>query len=309
MKGNGSHDPQTEPGDFDALEELGPDAPSRSPEESEDEFDFLGEEDWSGEEAPAASSCSCQRGAAAKSSESFHGGFDSFEGASDLTAESCESCEEDEFLPLGFGQIGGTLNSLGRLASTVFGLGEEELEEDEDEDEDEFLAEEALWEEEDDVPGAATDLTESLAARAAQTSDPREALALAGGITINIFTSAPAPVQGHLPDVTRHTIRLVRYLRRRPRTRVLVRTVPTIVRGTVRQLLRHARRGSRLSRRRVARIQATQTRRVFGSRRRLRHTLASHRQRQLRSARRIRAARNMMQNRRRRLANRAERFE
>jgi len=63
----------------------------------------------------------------------------------------------------------------------------------------------------------------------------------------------------------RGTAILTRILRRRRRTRIGVKAVPTIMRRTVKSLKRQAAKGLKINRRRAARTAAKQVRRVLGS--------------------------------------------
>jgi hypothetical protein len=67
-----------------------------------------------------------------------------------------------------------------------------------------------------------------------------------------------------LPHLVRATAILTRILRRRRRSRVGVKAVPTIMRRAVKSLKRQSRKGLPLSRRRVARTVAKQVHRVLG---------------------------------------------
>jgi hypothetical protein len=68
-----------------------------------------------------------------------------------------------------------------------------------------------------------------------------------------------------LPSLVRGTAILTRILRRRRRTRIGVKAVPTIMRRTVKSLKRQAAKGIKINRRRAAHTAARQIRRVFGS--------------------------------------------
>jgi hypothetical protein len=77
-----------------------------------------------------------------------------------------------------------------------------------------------------------------------------------------------AALRSLLPHLVRATCVLTRMLRRHRGSRPAVRTVPDIVRGTVRDLSRRAAAGHPVNRRVAARVMSRQTRGVLGSPRR-----------------------------------------
>jgi hypothetical protein len=97
------------------------------------------------------------------------------------------------------------------------------------------------------LDGFTDSLAEELAAQAAVTESDAEAAALLGGVTIHICSPAPITVRRVSPELVRCTTRLGRFLRRRPRTRPLVRALPTIERRAVRMLTKRAQNGGKIT--------------------------------------------------------------
>ena len=133
-----------------------------------------------------------------------------------------------------------------------------------------------------EVPGlsAANEaLAEDLAAAAATTESDAEAQSLVGGITIHIIAPAPFRVKSVAPIIIRRTARLVRKLRRSPRSRILIRTIPTITRRTVATLVRKARKGRPVNNRTAVRVLTKHTHRTLADPKRRATALARHRAR------------------------------
>jgi hypothetical protein len=152
---------------------------------------------------------------------------------------------------------------LGKLAASA--LGEGELE---DEQEDELESEMEMAHE-----IAAHPLThnqavaEMLAEAASHGMSEGEAEAMIGAAAVTVISPRDRrALRRILPHLVRGMAILTRILRRRGKVgRVGVKTVPTIVRRTVRSLKKQAAKGKPITRRRVARSAATQVRRVLGS--------------------------------------------
>ena len=94
----------------------------------------------------------------------------------------------------------------------------------------------------------------------------RTPVAMVGAAAITVISPKDRrALRRILPHLVRGTAILARILRRRRRTRIGVRAVPTIMRRTVKSLKRQAAKGVKINRRRAARTAATQVRRVLGS--------------------------------------------
>jgi hypothetical protein len=121
--------------------------------------------------------------------------------------------------------------------------------------------------EEEAAPATQTEaMAELMAAVASQARTEAEAEAMAGAATVASISAADrAALRRILPHLVRGSAILTRLLRRRPATRIAVRTVPRIVRGTAQTLGRRAAAGQPVTRRAAARVMAGQTRRVLGS--------------------------------------------
>jgi hypothetical protein len=147
-------------------------------------------------------------------------------------------------------------------------LREEELEfEGDPEMEFEFEGDPEMEFEDEAAPATASQAAaELMAAVASQAQTEAEAEAMAGAATVASLSAADrATLRQVLPHMVRGTAVLTRVLRRRPATRVGVRTVPRIVRGTASTLTRRAAAGQPVTRRAAARAMATQTRRVLSN--------------------------------------------
>ncbi len=164
--------------------------------------------------------------------------------------------------------VGGPLGGmLGRAASTLLREDEYEFEgamEFEGEFEDEYE-----YESEDEAPPPTTQtaaMAELMAAVASQARTDAEAEAMIGAATVATISAADrAALRQVMPHLVRGTAVLTRILRRRPATRVGVRAVPAVVRGTAAALSRRAAAGQPVTRRVAARAMAGQTRRVLGN--------------------------------------------
>lgn len=108
-------------------------------------------------------------------------------------------------------------------------------------------------------------LAEEFAAEAADTEDEAEAQSLAGGVTIHILSHAPMSVQRVSPILVRRSARLAHLLRRSPRTRPFLKTLPAINRNTVATLAKKAAKGKPITPRTAVRTMAKQTMRVIGN--------------------------------------------
>jgi hypothetical protein len=117
-------------------------------------------------------------------------------------------------------------------------------------------------------------LAEQMANYAAQAESELEAEAMVGAATANVLTARDrAALAGVMRDLTRGAAVLTRILRRQRATRPLVRTVPTIMRGTARTLARRAAAGRPVNRRIAGQVMGNQVRRVIGSPRTCAHAL------------------------------------
>jgi hypothetical protein len=112
-------------------------------------------------------------------------------------------------------------------------------------------------------------MAEMMAAVAAGAQSEAEAEAMIGAATVTVLSARDrAALRSLLPHLVRATCVLTRMLRRHRGARPAVRTVPYIVRGTVRDLSRRAAAGRPVNRRVAARVMSRQTRGVLGSPRR-----------------------------------------
>lgn len=107
---------------------------------------------------------------------------------------------------------------------------------------------------------------EMMAASASQERNEGEAEAMAGAAALTVISPPDRrALRRILPHLVRGTAILTRILRRRRITRPMVRAVPTIMRRTVKDLKRQARKGVPITRRRAARAAAKQVRHVLSS--------------------------------------------
>jgi hypothetical protein len=177
---------------------------------------------------------------------------------------------------------------LGKLAANALGEGEFESEfEFESELESEFELEgEAESEGEAEAESEiathpATEheaLAEMMAEAASNASGEGEAEAMAGAAVVMVLSPRDRrALSALLPDLLRGTAVLTRILRRHPRMRPLVKTVPGIMRRSVRNLKRRAAAGRPITRRAAARTTAREVRRVLGSPRLVRASLTRNR--------------------------------
>jgi hypothetical protein len=151
---------------------------------------------------------------------------------------------------------------LGKAASSA--LGEEELE---DEDETETEGEDEMAHEIANHEVTHNEaLAEIMAEAASQEMHEGEAEAMAGAAVATVISPADRrALRRILPHLVRGTAILTRILRKRRVTRPLVRTVPTILRRTVKQLKRRAAAGQPVTRKAAARAAAREVRRVLSS--------------------------------------------
>lgn len=152
--------------------------------------------------------------------------------------------------------------ALGKAAGSALGEGEFE-----DEDEGELEGEAEMVHEIGTHPLSYNEaMAEMMADAAARESQEGEAEALAGAAAVTVISPRDRrALRRSLPHLVRATAVLTRILRKRRRSRIGVKTVPTIMRRTVRSLKRQAKKGLPISRARVARATAKQVRRVLGS--------------------------------------------
>jgi hypothetical protein len=121
-------------------------------------------------------------------------------------------------------------------------------------------------------------LAEMMAEAASHASGAGEAEAMAGAAVVTVLSPRDRrALSSLLPDLLRGTAVLTRILRRHPRTRPLVRTVPNIMRRSVRLLKRRAAAGRPITRRAAARTTAREVRRILGSPRLVRASLIRNR--------------------------------
>jgi hypothetical protein len=177
---------------------------------------------------------------------------------------------------------------LGKLAANALGEGEFESEfEFESELESEFELEgegesEGEAEAESEIathPASEHEaLAEMMAEAASSASGEGEAEAMAGAAVVTVLSPRDRrALSALLPDLLRGTAVLTRILRRHPRTRPLVKTVPVIIRRSVRHLKRRAAAGRPITRRAAARTTAREVRRILGSPRLVRASLTRNR--------------------------------
>jgi hypothetical protein len=108
-------------------------------------------------------------------------------------------------------------------------------------------------------------LAESLAVQAAETDSEADASALLGGVTIHIVTRAPVSVRRVSPVLLRSGNRLGRFLRRRRRTRPLVKAIPKIQKTAVKMLATHAAKGGKVTPKIAAKAMAKATAKTLGT--------------------------------------------
>ena len=90
-----------------------------------------------------------------------------------------------------------------------------------------------------------------------------------GAATVTVLSARDrAELRRLLPHLVRASCVLTRMLRRQRRTRPVVGAVPTIIKGTVRDLNRRASAGRPVNRRVAARAMSRQTQKVLGNPRR-----------------------------------------
>jgi hypothetical protein len=188
--------------------------------------------------------------------------------------------------------LGPAGGALGNLAASALGEGEFEFE---SEFESEFELEgEGEAEAESEIsthPASEYEaLAEMMAEAASHASGEGEAEAMAGAAVVTVLSPRDRrALSSLLPDLLRGTAVLTRILRRHPRTRPLVRTVPGIMRRSVRHLKRRAASGRPITRRAAARTTAREVRRILGSPRLVRASLTRNR-RTSRTVRRMRGS-------------------
>jgi hypothetical protein len=153
--------------------------------------------------------------------------------------------------------------ALGKAAAGA--LGEEELES-EEEGEEELESEEEMAHEIATHPATHNEaLAEVMAEAAYRAAQESEAEAMIGAATVTAISPRDRrQLRIILPHLVRATAILTRILRKRRRTRVGVKAVPTIVRKTMKSLKRQSARGQRMTRRRIARTTAKHIRAVLG---------------------------------------------
>jgi len=108
-------------------------------------------------------------------------------------------------------------------------------------------------------------LAESLATQAAESESEAECSALLGGVTIHIVTRAPVSVRRVSPTLVKSANRLGRFLRRRRRTRPLVKTIPKIQKTAVKMLTAHAQKGGKVTPATAAKAMAKATAQTLGT--------------------------------------------
>jgi hypothetical protein len=165
------------------------------------------------------------------------------------------------------GAIGGPVGAqLGGMVGGMLGEEEEEIGgygfEPEDEDEGPLQEDrpEAFG-----LDSLSDSLAESLAAQAAATDSESDSSALLGGVTIHIVTRAPVSVRRVSPVLMKSANRLSRYLRKRPRTRPLVKAIPKIQKTAVKMLTDHALRGGKVTPAVAAKAMAKATAKTLGT--------------------------------------------
>jgi hypothetical protein len=121
-------------------------------------------------------------------------------------------------------------------------------------------------------------LAEMMAEAASHAAGEGEAEAMAGAAVVTVLSPRDRrALSSLLPALIHGTAVLTRILRRHPRTRPLVRAVPSIMRRSVRNLKRRAAAGRPITRRAAARTTAREVRRVLGSPRLVRASLVRNR--------------------------------
>ena len=108
-------------------------------------------------------------------------------------------------------------------------------------------------------------LAESLATQAAESESEAEASALLGGVTIHIISGAPVSVRRVSPVLLKGANRLGRFLRKRRRTRPLVKAIPKIQKTAVKMLADHARKGGKVTPATAAKAMAKATVKTLGT--------------------------------------------
>ncbi len=170
--------------------------------------------------------------------------------------------------------IGGKLGSLvGNLEDEDFlegfdGYGDFE---DESDSEDEMNAEEYMEFDSEDE-----DVAEYMADLAARAPNTLDAGAMAGAITITIASKAPMQVKAVGPTLSSGAARVTRLMKRDPRTKPLVKTVPAIAKKTVATLSKKAEKGKPITPSTAKRVMAKQAVRVLGNPRELTKALAKN---------------------------------
>ena len=151
--------------------------------------------------------------------------------------------------------------AIGKAAGSA--LTEEELE---GEMEEEFEGEEEMANEIATHPLTHNEaLAELMADAACRASREGEAEALVGAAAVTVLSPRDRRALRHIvPHLVRATSTLTRILRRHHRARVGIKTVPTIMRKTVKSLKRQAAKGHPITRRRVARTAAKHVKAVLG---------------------------------------------
>jgi hypothetical protein len=207
-------------------------------------------------------------------------GEDEFEDEDELEDESGEQFSFGGFLkkalpilksvakvaaPLVGGAILGPAGAaLGKAVGGALGEGEFE---DEQEDEFEGEGEQEMANEISSHPLTHNEaVAEMLAEAACHEMHEGEAEAMVGAATVTVISPKDRrALRRILPHLVRGTAILTRILRRRRKTRIGIKAVPTIMRRTVKSLKRQAAKGKRITRRRAAHTAARQVRRVLGS--------------------------------------------
>lgn len=108
-------------------------------------------------------------------------------------------------------------------------------------------------------------LAESLATQAAESESEAECSALLGGVTIHIVSRAPVSVRRISPTLVKSANRLGRYLRKRRRTRPLVKAIPKIQKTAVKMLTAHAQQGGKVTPATAAKAMAKATAKTLGT--------------------------------------------
>ncbi|GAB4426246.1 MAG: hypothetical protein OHK0035_02010 [Cyanobacteria bacterium J069] len=103
-------------------------------------------------------------------------------------------------------------------------------------------------------------VAEALAGAAVKAQNEAEAEAYAGAAVTRVLSSKSAAVQKQIPAIVKASAQLTRGFRQHPSSRILVRTLPTIVQRTGQALTQKAAQGQPITRPVVAQVMATQTR-------------------------------------------------